>query len=57
MNQTIAPGAVVFVDAGDGVAHGDFVTSALGGDPLAAVLARLRNYPRNPAEGLVASDE
>ena len=57
LNQTIAPGAVVFVDAGDGVAHGDFVTSALGGDPLAAVLARLRGFPRNPAEGLVASDE
>ena len=57
LNQTIAPGAVVFVDAGDGVTHGDFVTSALGGDPLAAVLARLRGFPRNPAAGLVASDE
>ena len=56
LNQVIPPGGVVFVDAGDGVAHGDFVTAALGGDPLAAVLARLRGFPRNPAAGLVASE-
>lgn len=54
--DAIAPGAVVFVDAGDSVPHGDFVTAALGGDPLAAVLARLRGFPRNPAAGLVASE-
>ena len=54
--ESIAPGAVVFVDAGDAVPHGDFVTTALGGDPLAAVLARLRGFPRSPAPGLVASE-
>ena len=56
LNQAVPPGGVVFVDAGDGVAHGDFVTAALDGDPLAAVLARLRGFPRNPAAGLVASE-
>ena len=56
LNGEIAPGGVVFVDAGDAVAHGDFVTAALGGDPLAGVLGRLRGYPRNPAAGLVASE-
>ena len=54
--DSIGPGAVVFVDAGDAVPHGDFVTGALGGDPLSAVLARLRGFPRNPAPGLVASE-
>jgi hypothetical protein len=56
VGEAIGPGAVVFVDAGDAVPHGDFVTQALGGDPLAAVLARLRGFPRSPAAGLVASD-
>ena len=54
--DSIGPGAVVFVDAGDAVPHGDFVTGALGGDPLASVLARLRGFPRSPAAGLVASE-
>ena len=56
LGDAIAPGGVVFVDAGDSVPHGDFVTAALGGDPLAAVLARLRGFPRNPAAALVASE-
>ena len=56
LGEAVAPGAVVFVDAGDAVPHLDFVTAALGGDPLAAVLARLRGFPRNPAAGLVASE-
>ncbi len=56
LGEAIGPGAVVFVDAGDAVPHGDFVTGALGGDPLAAVLARLRGFPRGPAAGLVASE-
>ncbi len=56
LTEAIGPGAVVFVDAGNAVAHGDFVTAALGGDPLAAVLARLRGFPRSPAAGLVASE-
>lgn len=56
LGEAIGPGAVVFVDAGDAVAHGDFVTQALGGGPLTAVLARLRGFPRSPAAGLVASE-
>ena len=56
VGEAIGPGAVVFVVAGDAVPHGDFVTQALGGDPLTAVLARLRGFPRNPAAGLVASE-
>lgn len=56
LTQAIGPGSVVFVDAGDAVAHGDFVTAALGGDPLAAVLARLHGFPRDPAGGLLASE-
>ncbi len=56
LGDAIPAGGVVFVDAGDAVAHGDFVTQALGGDPLTAVLARLRGFPRSPAAGLVASE-
>ncbi len=56
LTQAIGPGSVVFVDAGDAVAHGDFVTAALGGDPLTAVLSRLRGFPRDPAGGLLASE-
>jgi hypothetical protein len=56
LGEAIPAGGVVFVDAGDAVPHGDFVTAALGGDPLTAVLARLRGFPRSPAAGLVASD-
>ena len=56
LGAVIGPGAVVFVDAGDAVPHGDFVSAALGGDPLTAVLSRLRAFPRNPAADLVASD-
>ena len=56
LGEAIGAGAVAFVDAGDAVPHGDFVTGALGGDPLTAVLSRLRGFPRSPAPGLLASE-
>ena len=55
LGGAIAPGGVTFLDAGDDVPHVDFVTAALGGDPLAQVLARLRAFPKYPTE-LVASE-
>ena len=55
LGGAIAPGSVTFLDAGDDVAHGDFVTAALGGDPLGQVLARLRGFPRKSTE-LLASE-
>jgi hypothetical protein len=43
-----APGSVTFLDAGEEVQHGDFVTKAWVDDPLAAVLARIPGYSRTP---------
>lgn len=37
----LEPGRVVLVGADDVVAHGDMVTAALGGDPLARILGRI----------------
>ena len=56
LGGAIAPGAVTFLDAGDDVPHLDFVTAALGGDPLRQILSRLRGFPKNPASALVASE-
>ena len=53
LNQTIAPGAVVFVDAGDGVAHGDFVTSALGGGPACGRFGAVTGLPAQPSRRTV----
>ncbi len=55
LRERIAPGSVTFVDAGDAVAHGDFVTDALGGDPLATLLKRVPGFPRGPETGQIAS--
>ena len=51
----IEPGSVTFVNAGEEVPHGDFVTQALNGDPLADVLSRIKGFPRGPEIGPVAS--
>ena len=56
LGASIGPGSVAFVDAGEAVAHGDFVTQALNGDPLADILSRIRAFPRRPGSGLVASE-
>ena len=56
LGSSIEPGSVTFVDAGESVAHGDFVTQALNGSPLADVLSRIRGFPRRPDSGLLASD-
>ena len=56
LGSGIEPGSVTFVDAGETVAHGDFVTQALNGSPLADVLSRIRGFPRRPDSGLLASD-
>ena len=48
LGPAIAPGSVGFVNAGETVPHGDFVTQALNGDPLADVLSRIKGFPRGP---------
>jgi hypothetical protein len=56
LHPSIGPGSLVFIDNGDGVPHGDFVTGALKGDPLADVLSRLKGFSRSPPIGPVASE-
>ena len=56
LGSSIEPGSVTLVDVGDAVAHGDFVTQALNGSPLADILSRIRAFPRRPDSGLLASD-
>ena len=43
----LGPGSIAFIDAGDEVAHGDFVTLAWDVDPLAAALSRIAGFPRS----------
>ena len=42
LRANIESGSVTFVDAGNTIAHYDFVTRALNGDPLADILSRLK---------------
>jgi hypothetical protein len=42
LRATIEPGSVTFIDVGDTIAHRDFVTQALNGDPMADILSRLK---------------
>ena len=56
LGSSIGGGSVTFVDAGDVVAHKDFVTDALNGDPLADILGRINGFPRGPEVGPVASE-
>ena len=55
LGSRIEPGSVTFVNAGEAVPHGDFVTQALNGDPLADVLGRIKGFRREPGEDEVAS--
>ena len=48
MPEKLAPGSVTFLDAGEEVQHGDFVTKAWVEDPLKEVLARIPGYTRTP---------
>jgi hypothetical protein len=48
MPARLEPGSVTFLDAGEEVQHGDFVTKAWVEDPLAAVLTRIPGYSRTP---------
>jgi hypothetical protein len=48
MPEKLAPGSVIFLDAGEEVQHGDFVTKAWVEDPLKEVLARIPGYSRTP---------
>lgn len=51
----LGPRSVVFQDLGDDLPHVDFVTAALGGDPLARILAAVQGFPKSPGIGEVAS--
>ena len=44
--RSLGPRSVVFVDAGDDVVHGDFVTEGWVANPLQDVLARVEGFPR-----------
>ena len=55
LGSRIEPGSVTFVNAGEAVPHGDFVTQALNGDPLADVLGRIKGFRREPGDDEVAS--
>ena len=56
LGPEIAPGSVAFVNAGETVPHGDFVTQALNRDPLADVLGRIKGFSRVPEMGAVAGE-
>lgn len=44
--RSLGPRSVTFIDAGDEVTHGDFVTQAWVADPLQDVLSRIDGFPR-----------
>jgi hypothetical protein len=48
MPARLEPGSVTFLDAGEEVQHGDFVSKAWAEDPLKDVLARIPGYSRTP---------
>jgi hypothetical protein len=48
MPATLAPGSVTFLEAGEEVQHGDFVSKAWVEEPLKDVLARIPGYSRMP---------
>ncbi len=45
--DSLAPGTVAFLDAGDEIVHGDFVTRAWVDDPLKNLLTRISGFSRS----------